>query len=662
LPRAVGSPVSLRLSAAGREMRQYLRELRERVRYLIDRAFAREFAGQLLLFGVLVVLLTLVGMTSVFFGLFSDENADVAGIRRGIDGGLWDSLWWSMHHVLSLRTLERMYGATAPILAYTVILSVAGLAVFGILVSVINNTMRDRIEKLKKGETPVKERGHVLILGWNNKVFAVLRQLARREPGLRVVILAPVRSEEMQDKLRVAGILQEDVTVILRSGIPSNRRELERVAIDRASSVIVLSTDEDDSEAIKTLVLLASWSQWRGERPTLTAEITLEENYELASIAARDRLYVLSSGRVISKMIVQTIRNPGLAAVYHELFSTSGSGIHVERVSACAGQTLGDIAHGFASAIPIGVTWDEERAGEIRHAAGLNPGPDYDLAEDESLVLLARHLPVRYAPRSSAYASSVYQDGGTRTSTRRRVLLIGWSDLIYDVLKELNAHVLTGTSVTLLSALTPEEAGGRVRSKLSGGLERLSLDYRHGDAIEQSAYDGLDLASYQNVVILADEVAARSDVDTRTLRILLRLDNLSRGRSERAHTIVELHDENNRDLLAGLGVDDIIVSPDVISAQLAQIARSAILGPIYHELLSAGGVEISIRPASHYVRLDADCCFDDLLYAAAQKMEIALGLRLAASGREIRLNPERDVSWRLGPEDEILVLAQQVYR
>jgi hypothetical protein len=43
-------------------------------------------------------------------------------------------------------------------------------------------------------------------------------------------------------------------------------------------------------------------------------------------------------------------------------------------------------------------------------------------------------------------------------------------------------------------------------------------------------------------------------------------------------------------------------------------------------------------------------------------MEIALGLRLAASGREIRLNPDRDVSWRLGPEDEILVLAQQVYR
>ena len=162
--------------------------------------------------------------------------------------------------------------------------------------------------------------------------------------------------------------------------------------------------------------------------------------------------------------------------------------------------------------------------------------------------------------------------------------------------------------------------------------------------------------------MLADEKAARSDVDTRTLRILLRLDNLRKEHDTRAHTVVELHDENNRDLLTGLGVDDVIVSPAVISAQLAQIARSAILGPIYRELLSAGGVEISIRPASHYVRLDEECCFDDLLYAAAEKMEIALGLRVASGSGEIRLNPDRSVRWRFGEDDKVVVLAQQVHR
>ena len=114
--------------------------------------------------------------------------------------------------------------------------------------------------------------------------------------------------------------------------------------------------------------------------------------------------------------------------------------------------------------------------------------------------------------------------------------------------------------------------------------------------------------------------------------------------------------------MEGLGVDDIIVSPDVISAQLAQIARADVLGPIYRELLSAGGVEISIRPASHYVELGVDCKFDDLLYATAQKMEVALGLRLAAEGAEISLNPPRESTWRFGEHDQVVVLAQQVYR
>ena len=52
-------------------MLKILKQLRARFRYLVDRAFAREFAGQLLLLLVLVVTITLIGMTSVFFGLFS---------------------------------------------------------------------------------------------------------------------------------------------------------------------------------------------------------------------------------------------------------------------------------------------------------------------------------------------------------------------------------------------------------------------------------------------------------------------------------------------------------------------------------------------------------------------------------------------------------------
>ena len=637
-------------------------EFRARVRYLIDRAFAREFAGQLLLFLVLVVTVTLIGMTAVFFGLFSPENADIALIPRDIDKSFWDSLWWSLNQVLRLRGFERMYGATGVVLAYAFFLSLMGLVVFSVLISLINNTISSRIEALRRGDTPVLERGHVLVLGWNNKVYSVLRQLARLEPGIKVVILAPREIKEMQEKLRVAGIQRERITVILRSGIPSNRSELQRVAVDYASSVIILSIKADDSESIKSMVLLARKDDWPGKAPTLTSEIAHERNHELARIASGDRLQIVSSAKVISKVIVQAIRNPGLSSIYNELFSPAGNSIYVQRVPECTDFSIEEIAYRITDAIPVGITWEKKQDGNTRHAAALNPEPDYELAEDEKLVLVARGLPVHCFASGTDYQSPLARDGGGYSRVPRRVLLIGWTDMIHDILLEVNAHALQGTEINILSGKGSEDAGKRIEEQQEEAFQNLDLQFIKGDATDAAVYAEIDLSSYQSVVVLADDWGEKGDVDTRTLRILLRLSDLRKYDKVRAHTVVELMDEANRDLLVGLGVDDVVISPSVVSAQLAQIARQDVLGPIYRELLSAGGVEISLRPAGDYIALNTDCHYNDLIYAAQQKLEIALGLRLANDNGAVMLNPPRDRTWRLGEDDQIIVLAQQIYQ
>jgi hypothetical protein len=95
---------------------------------------------------------------------------------------------------------------------------------------------------------------------------------------------------------------------------------------------------------------------------------------------------------------------------------------------------------------------------------------------------------------------------------------------------------------------------------------------------------------------------------------------------------------------------------------LRHIACQEVLAPIYRELLSAGGVEISLRSAGDYVRLDTDCSFSDLVSACQQKTEIALGVRLAQDAGEVLLNPSRRATWRFGEHDKVIVLAQQVYQ
>jgi hypothetical protein len=234
--------------------------------------------------------------------------------------------------------------------------------------------------------------------------------------------------------------------------------------------------------------------------------------------------------------------------------------------------------------------------------------------------------------------------------------------MIHDILLELNAHALQGTGISILSGKTAAEAGRRIEQHREAAFQNLGLEFIEGDAADAAVYAEMDLGSYQSIVVLADDWGDKGDIDTRTLRILLRLSDLRKYDKVLAHTVVELMDEANRDLIAGLGVDDVVISPGVVSAQLAQIARQDVLGPIYRELLSAGGVEISLRPAEDYVTLDTDCHYDDLIYAAQQKLEIALGLRLARNNGEVLLNPPRNKTWCLGKHDQVIVLAQQLYQ
>ena len=642
-------------------MSKLFRKFHENIRYLVDKAFVHKFVGQLLLFVILVVTVTLIGMTAMFFGLFSDHNIAINSIPRGIDAGITDSLWWSLNQVMRLPGFARSYGATAPVVAYSLFLSIMGLVVFSVLISLINNTIRSRIEALRKGDTPVLERNHVLVLGWNKKVFSVLRQLARLQPGVKVVILAPRDIDSMQEKLRVAGIRREKVKVILRSGIPSNHGELDRVAVDQAGSVIMLATDADDSEAIKTMMLLTARRNWPDKSPVLTSEIAMEKNYELANIAARDNLHIISSSRIISKVIVQTMRNPGLADVYNEIFSPSGNSIYVQSMADCTDQQMDEIAHGLSDAVPLGITWNVKRDGVVRYAAALNLEPDYEIAEDESLVLLTRGVPVTYTRPESITESLIYQEGCSAPQVPDRILLIGWTDILYDILQEIDAHASHGTEVTILSSVDEETAGEWVSAHQTSSPENMILNFVEGDALMQSVYNDLDISALHSIVVLADQSDEQWDADTRTLHILLRLSDLRKQGKMHAHIMAELVDENNRVMLTGLGIDDIVASSEVVSAQLAQIAQQEVLTPIYRELLSAGGVEISLRPASDYVTPGSTCCFADLIYASQQKMEIALGLRLARQGGKVLLNPLRQTTWQLDENDKVIVLAQQVY-
>jgi hypothetical protein len=80
------------------------------------------------------------------------------------------------------------------------------------------------------------------------------------------------------------------------------------------------------------------------------------------------------------------------------------------------------------------------------------------------------------------------------------------------------------------------------------------------------------------------------------------LRDIARLRAGRFALVSEVIDMHDSELTAVNGVDDVVVSDDVLSLLLTQVAENRHLADIFELLLQADGPETYMRPADRYVK------------------------------------------------------------
>ena len=656
--------------------------------YRINRSLSTGSKFPFLMLAVGTLLLVLAGAQAIYLGLFSRDSLEAEGIDNRFGGGLFDSYWWSIKHVLDPGAFAEDYGAPIPVLLISFTISIGGLVVLGALIGLISASIQQRLARLELGNTRVVETEHVVLLGWGPSVPGLVRNLLRIHPGSAIVILAPRELQMMREGLRRVGIDPHRRNVVLRSGIPSRRAELERVAVRRASSVVVVAhaLDEEqegaetDVEAIKTLLVLESLLRESLEAdepdqpsrtaiarlPAVVCEISKNENSEIAKIASRGRVSSVSTADFASRLLVQAARQPGIVDVFERILNRDSGGIIVQSEPAAEGVSFADLAHSVENAVPIGVSWVESARGVDRNAAALNPEPSYEVDEGEKLVFLARNdaVLVRNPPQSWPATELEPVEGSASDSSERHfesVLILGWNSLIDEIFSELNGHAIGRTRVTVISNASSDQTERLLADR---EFPRLDLEIRRGDTVSRSLLADLVDAEYDCIFTLADE-SDGGDPDARSIMTLLLLGDITarRKRPRTPRVVVELRDGRNRDLLEGSVATAVVVSPDLVSVVMAQISLQPVLGPVYRELLSAGGIEIAMRPATRYARIDEPILHADVISLGQQEFETVLGVRLVGDdGAEVILSPDVGRRWTFGEHDRVIVLSQQIYR
>jgi hypothetical protein len=175
---------------------------------------------------------------------------------------------------------------------------------------------------------------------------------------------------------------------------------------------------------------------------------------------------------------------------------------------------------------------------------------------------------------------------------------------------------------------------------------------------------------YDNIIILsqAQEDGDDERTDSETIVILLLLRRIFADHPDKVgktKLITEVLDSENQPLVARAGVQDFIISNRFVSMLLAQISEDSDIKQVYDDLFEEDGSEIYLKPANLYFdQLPIEVTYADLIGIAQKRQEICLGVKLKQYEQDedrnygVKLIPEKDTSYTLGPEDALVVLAE----
>jgi len=371
-------------------------------------------------------------------------------------------------------------------------------------------------------------------------------------------------------------------------------------------------------------------------------------------------MVTLDSHDILSRVLVQTSRSPGLSVVYDELLSFEGNEIYFTEAD-FAGITFGEVALHYPQAVPIGI--ETPNGGIV-----MNPDPGtvlgaadrlLALAEDDSTISFRREPVIRpHRPRPA---------GGRLPLSPERYLIVGHTPALPMVLTELSRYVLAGSTVDIMPCRGQRLEEGRLH-QLGESIQGVEVGCIALNPLDPDTWQQVAPASYHSIILLSECNPAKKpdQSDSETILVLLLIRRAMGAAPASGTTIVtELADSANQPLATSAGVYDFVISSRLVSMLLAQVAEQPGMHRVFADLFDEEGSEIYLKPASLYVEdLPSELTFADLMLAAQARKEVCLGVRIAADeGRADRnfgiwLAPPKVERLTLTAGDRLVVLAE----
>jgi hypothetical protein len=554
-----------------------------------------------------------------------------------------------------------------------VLAGIVGVVILSMLIAFITTSLEQVFYNFRKGRGQIIEAEHTLILGWNERVVDIIRELIianESEKQASVVILAMEDKEKMDDLIAKRLPDTQTTRIITTTGDYANVNELRRVNIDDARSVILLANCSENSFeeekkrsdvlSVKAIMAIISCQNGHNEIPII-AEIFTPDKRELITYFKDENIIAVDSWNIMAKLLVQTSLTSGLEIVYNEILSFDGCEIYFHE-DEWNGVSFKELAFHFVDGIPLGVY---NKAEGIR----LRPGPDYVLLPEDQVILVAEDDSTIGFQSAPLIAPIDLPLSTKRQEVKEKsILILGWHNVGEIFISESADYLSKGAKVDIAFNNPSKELSKEIE-QLKGDHPHFEIALKDLDPLKIETLQEIKPFSYDNIIILSQDTEdlTPDQIDSDTLIILILLRNIKEQMEGEVNTKIttQVLNSENQEIITQTDVDDFIISNNLITMILAQLSENPLMKALYDDLFSEDGSEIYVKPADlYFTAFPQTLRFGDIMQLAAKRDEVCLGIRKGGMSTDadanfgIKLNLAKDETVTIDAQDFLVVLSE----
>ena len=617
---------------------------KKRIHFYFDNAISK--TKYFILFLLLISFLLGLIMTIVHYSINQDK-----------DGSFFDNWWNSITTILGIGSGTNWTDRIINFLYWSFSVAISG-SIIGFIAKGISNL----VEQLKKGKSQVICKNHILILGWSNSIFSILKELSIANENVKnavVIIFSELDNEKMQDEIAAKVDVKLNLKIITRSGDSTNPIELEMANPTDAKNIIVLGQNQNQNSDTKVVTtILALHSMLKKTNISIIAQINDAKHVKNISQIKNINIIPVLSKNIITNLTAQILRQNGIGTVILDLLDFDGDEIYFSEIPQLVGKTYLEALLSLDDSSVMGII-------DIENQTQLNPDNNTIINTGDKLIVISKDDDtVIYSSAQLANQNNFILPEGSSEKKDNNILFIGWSSIGIDIVTSLVTFLNSTSKITVLyhsEYIDLSNVSINIYNNIK--IEFISVSESDFD-LETFVKKG----NYKDIMIIGyTDKLSIPEADTMTLLEMLKLDNIKQNElTNKFRVIAQILDSSKAKLAEFTETEELIISDNLVALLMSQLIENPNLHFVFNDLFDAEGASLNICPIEEYAELNTEISFADLVFTAGKRNQSAIGFKIENTNISnhtdgIFLNPSKKTKINPKKGDQIIVISSTIY-